>query len=314
MHSIATEVKNDKNKFQEINLLANRKSLNELNTYFCFMQVFKSIFNFYLNSSIHVALAATALAYITSIELGLNLNKHLLSFVFFASITGYNFVKYFGVVKFHHRRLTGWLKVIQVFSLMAFLAMCYSVFFLNTDTLVLILVLGIITFFYAIPVMIPKRYLFDEQKNLRQISGLKVYLIVLVWMFVAVFLPVVNNDVSINADIIIIGVQRFCYVLVLMLPFEIRDLNYDSLRLATIPQKIGIKKTKIIGVLLLVIFVMLEFFKDVIIEKILISTVLITLITLLFLLFSNKNQSKYYSAFWVESLPIVWLLILILLS
>lgn len=278
------------------------------------MQVFKSVFNFYLNSSIHVALAATALAYVSVIELDLNLNKHLLGFVFFASITGYNFVKYFGIVKFHHRKLAGWLKIIQVFSLIAFLAMCYFSTYLNTDALVVILVLGIITFFYAIPIMIPKQYLFDEQKNLRQISGLKVYLIALVWMFVAVFLPVVNNDVSVNTDIIITGIQRFCYVLVLMLPFEIRDLNYDSLKLATIPQKIGIKKTKIIGVLLLVVFMLLEFFKDVLIKESLLSTGLITLITLIFLLFSNKNQSKYYSAFWIESLPIVWLLILLLLS
>ena len=278
------------------------------------MQVLKRILNFYLNSSIHVALAASALTLVTLIELDLKLDKYLLYFVFFSTITGYNFVKYFGVAKFHHRSLAGWLKVIQVFSFMAFLAMCFLMFYLELNTLILIGILGVVTFFYAIPVMLPKRYLFDDHKNLRQIGGLKVYVIALVWAFTSVYLPVVNEAVSIDADVIILGLQRFCYVLVLMLPFEIRDLNYDSLKLATIPQKIGIKKTKIIGVLLLLLFVLLDYFKDVLKQETLLSTVIIALITFVLLMFSNKNQSKYYSAFWVESLSIIWLVILLLLS
>ena len=223
-------------------------------------------------------------------------------------------MKYFGLAKFHHRRLAGWLKVIQMFSLLAFLAMCYFAYDLEAKTLTFIGVLAIVTFFYAIPIMVPKRYLFDDHKNLRQIGGLKVYVIALIWMLTTVFLPIVDNGISISADVIIIGVQRFCYVLVLMLPFEIRDLNYDSLKLATIPQKIGIKKTKIIGVLLLMLFLILDFFKDILKVESIVSTLIITFITLLFVMFSNKNQSKYYSAFWVESLPVIWLLILFLLS
>lgn len=278
------------------------------------MDVLKRIFNFYLNSSIHVAFAATALVWVTLFELQLNYDPYLLNFVFFATITGYNFVKYFGLAKFHHSRLADWLKVIQMFSLLAFVAMCYFTFYLQTNTLILIGILGAITFFYAIPIMIPKRYLFDDHKNLRQIGGVKVYVIAVVWMFTSVVLPVVNNKMAVNADIIILAIQRFCFVLVLMLPFEIRDLNYDSIKLATIPQKIGIKRTKIIGVLLLIIFILLDYFKTNLKASIVLSNSIITIFTLTLLVFSNKNQSKYYSAFWVESLPIVWLIILFLLG
>ncbi|MUU79577.1 UbiA prenyltransferase family protein [Winogradskyella endarachnes] len=278
------------------------------------MQTVKRIFHFYINGSIHVALAAMALTWVTFIELSLSLNLRLLGFVFFGTITGYNFVKYFGLAKFHHRSLAVWLKIIQVFSLFAFLATGYFAFYLNIEALILIGVLGVITFYYAIPVMIPKRYLFDNQKNLRQIGGIKVYVIALVWTFTSVILPVLNYDVVINADIVILVIQRFYFVLVLMLPFEIRDLVYDSLKLATIPQKIGVNKTKAIGVILLVFFVLLENFKDELTYKTLLSTNIIALVTLVFLLFSNKKQSKYYSAFWVESLPIFWLVVLLLLS
>ncbi|WP_179354503.1 UbiA prenyltransferase family protein [Winogradskyella vidalii] len=278
------------------------------------MQALQRFFNFYLNSSIHVALAAVSLVWITLIERGLERDMSLMFFVFFATVTGYNFVKFFGVAKFHHRSLAGWLKVIQVFSLLAFLTMCYFVFYLEVESLILIGILGVVTFFYAIPVMIPKRYLFDDYKNLRQIGGIKVYVIALIWMFVSVFLPVVNQKEPIGLDLIILGLQRFCFVLVLMLPFEIRDLNYDSLKLATIPQKIGIKKTKIFGGLLLLVFLVLNYFKGDLKSEIVLSSIIIAFITLLLLVFSNKAQSKYYSAFWVESLPLTWLLLLLLLG
>ena len=248
------------------------------------MDILKRVFNFYLNSSIHVALGVYALTWVTLIQFGIDYDKNSLYFVFYASITGYNFVKYFGVAKFHHRSLASWLKAIQIFSLVAFLALCYYASQLQMKTLILIGILGLITFLYAIP-LLPRKYFIDEHKNLRQINGLKIYVIGLVWSFTTVVLPLVNNEVSLDFDVIIIGIQRFIFVIVLMLPFEIRDLNYDNLKLGTIPQRIGVKKTKFIGVLLLMVFMMLEFSKDELTSNAAISTLLIMFVTLLFVIF-----------------------------
>lgn len=277
------------------------------------MKVLKAIFNFYLNSSIHVALAVYAFTWITLLQFGLTYNESVLYFAFFATITGYNFVKYFGVAKFHHRSLAGWLKAIQIFSLLAFVAMCYYAFQLNIKTLIYLSVFGLITFLYAVP-LLPMSYFRDSQMNLREISGLKIYLIALVWAFTTVLLPLIELGVAIDTDVIITIVQRFILVIVLMLPFEIRDLNFDSLKLGTIPQKIGIKKTKITGVLLLMVFFFLEYFKDELSTNAILSTLVMVFVTLLFVVFSNKRQSKYYSAFWVEGLPIMWLVILLVLG
>lgn len=276
------------------------------------MKVVKHIFDFYLNSSIHVALAVYAFTWCTLLQFNLDYDKDVLYFVFFATITGYNFVKYFGVAKFHHKSLASWLKAIQVFSFVAFVAMCYYTFQLQLKSILYLAVFGLITFLYAIP-LLPMHYFRDNQKNLRQISGLKIYVIGLVWVFTTVLLPLIDNEIFINTDAILVSVQRFIFVIVLMLPFEIRDLNYDSLKLATIPQRIGIKNTKIIGVLLLLLFFFLEYFKDELTGNSILTTLTITIITLMFMIFSHKNQSKYYSAFWVESIPIVWLLILLML-
>ncbi|MBL87149.1 MAG: hypothetical protein CMO82_10875 [Winogradskyella sp.] len=277
------------------------------------MTMLRQIFNFYINSSIHVALAVVAMTWVSLVQFEIGYDKNVLVFVFFATITGYNFVKYFGVAKFHHRSLAAWLKAIQIFSFFAFLGMCYYTLKLNLNSLIYLAVFGVITFLYAIP-LLPMRYFRDSQKNLRQVSGLKVYVIALVWVFTTVFLPLIENGYHINNDVVITGVQRFVFVIVLMLPFEIRDLIYDSIKLATIPQQIGVRNTKIIGILLLVLFFLLEFFKDDVERFDIISNVVMLITTLCFVLFAHKKQSQYYSAFWVESLPILWLIVLLMLS
>lgn len=277
------------------------------------MSTLKAIFDFYINSSIHVALAIVAMACITYLEFHVSFDLNLLCFIGFASITGYNFVKYFGLAKFHHRSLSNKLKTIQVFSLFCFLAMCFFALRLNTSSLIAILVFGAVTFLYAIP-LLPNRLFVDKKKKLRSISGLKIYIIALVWSGVTVCLPLINSDFEIYDDVSISALQRFIFVIILMLPFEIRDLNYDSLKLATIPQQIGVKQTKIVGLVLAVVLVALEYFKDAINLNHLISLVGIMFTTGLFLMCSTQQQGKYYSAFWVESLPVLWLMMLLMLG
>lgn len=281
--------------------------------YFCFMRILKIVFDFYLNSSIHVALSVYALTWITLRTFEISYDENILYFNFYATITGYNFVKYFGLAKFHHRSLANWLKAIQVFSFFCFLALGYYAFKLETKTLLWVGSFGLVTFFYAIP-FLPRHFFLDKEKNLRSISGLKIYVIAIVWVGVTVLLPLLNNNYDLNYDVITTCIQRFVLVIVLMLPFEIRDMQYDSLRLSTIPQSIGVTKTKIIGVLLMAVFFLTEYLKDeASLQKIIIHCI-ITIVTSLFVIFAYKKQGKYYSAFWVEGIPVGWLILLILLG
>ncbi|MEY8847417.1 hypothetical protein AB9K26_01275 [Psychroserpens sp. XS_ASV72] len=268
--------------------------------------------NFYINSSIHVALAVVSLTVITAFEFGFDMSLNLFGFVGFASIVGYNFVKYFGLAKFHYRSLSGPLKLIQVFSLFCMVFMFYFALNLRKESIIAISIFGFITFLYANP-LISDRFFMTKKKELRGVSGLKIYLIAMVWTGVTVILPVLEAQVTLNTDIVLTGFQRFIFVVVLMLPFEIRDLNYDSLKLSTIPQQIGVKWTKILGVLLLGLMLSLEFFKDSINTDHLLTLLFIGLLTMVFVLFSSKQQGKYYSAFWVESIPVFWMLLMWLL-
>lgn len=272
------------------------------------MRIAKQVFNFYLDSSIHVALAVFSLSWLTLIEYGIPYDANVLYFIFFASITGYNFVKFFGIAKFHHRRLSSWLKFIQALSFVCFLIMGYFATQLQPKTMLYLGVFAGVTFLYAVP-FLPKKFYLDKQQNLRNVSGLKVYVIALVWAGVTVLIPLVNNDSLLDITVIWAFVQRFLLVLALMLPFEIRDMQFDSIKLATIPQKIGVVNTKIMGLVLAVLFFGLEFFLPEKPTSKLVIQLGVTFLLVVSILLARKNQGKYFSGFWVEGIPVLWLVL-----
>lgn len=270
------------------------------------MSILKALFEFYINSSIHVALAVTALTQITGLHFGLHINIELLGFVFFGAITGYNFVKYAGIAQLHHRSLAKDLKAIQIFSFLCFLSLLYFSFQVDSTVLLVAGILGVFTLLYALPV-------FSKKRNLRDIKGVKIYIIALVWAGVSVLFPVIDSLLWLTPDIIIEFFQRFLFVLVIILPFEIRDLKYDPGALGTMPQKLGVKKTKMVGMLFLGIWVFAENFKTSVSAASFMSMVLTAVVTGILVLSANEKKSTYFSSFWVEGIPILWLLLLIFL-
>jgi len=102
-------------------------------------------------------------------------------------------------------------------------------------------------------------------------------------------------------------------VIIYTIPFEIRDLKNDSFDLQTIPQILGVQNSKIFCYVLITLFIFIsyiisnsynDFFADLVLSVIL--TIIITI--------TKEEQSKYFSSFWVEALPIYWLVIYYLLN
>ena len=262
----------------------------------------KRAFDFYINSSTHVSLAVVSLAAISFQTFHLSLNVSLLIFIFLGSITGYNFVKYAGLARRYYRNLAVNLKVIQVFSFIVFLGFIYSSFFQPLLVLIVAGIMGLFTVLYAVPV-------FSNNRNLRALTGVKIYVIAFVWSGVTVFMPVAANMDLLERDVLIEFLQRFCFIIALTLPFEIRDLKFDLEDLGTIPQKLGIKKSKMVGYILIIVFVLLEFLKQASTLAQVLSVSSVGVITWVFLRNSRDRQSSYYSSFWVEGIPIIWWLI-----
>ncbi len=188
---------------------------------------------------------------------------------------------------------------IQLFSIAALIFALYHAHFLTVKSWLGVLILACLTGLYAIPIL-------PKNKNLRSWGILKICIVALVWAIATVVLPCLLKIELIGFDVWIEIFQRFIFVLILLLPFEIRDLNYDPEALKTIPQRYGVINTKLLGLIATLAFFLATFLKDEIGTLELISKGIIFLLLALVLLITKKKQSKYFSAFWVESIPIFW--------
>lgn len=259
-----------------------------------------NFFRLYINSSVHVALAVVSFYVVTAIELGLDLKLNLALFLFFASVSGYNFVKYAGIAQLHHLSLTANLRLIQLFSLVCFVLMLFFGFQLSWASIALLSFLAALNALYALPV-------FSQQKNLRSMPFVKVFVIALVWAVATVVFPWLEAGRDFTFTILAYAFLRFLLLVGFMIPFEIRDMEYDYYSVTTIPNFMGLTRTKLFGVLLLVLSILIA-------NTLLDTTNLyiyigVVFVLMIFILFSRQNQSPYYASFWVEAIPVVYALL-----
>jgi len=269
------------------------------------MKLIQRLFNFYITSSLHVALAIVAMTLIACQSLEIEYDYSLLLYVFLAGISGYNFTKYAEEAKWYHRSLPQEVRLIQIFSFFVFIALVYAAFLLPMRTLYVSGGLAVITFFYAVP-------LFPAKSTLRGVKGLKIYVIALVWALTAVLMPKVNAGQGINVDAVLLASQLFLWVIALTIPFELRDRHSDSPLLYTIPQLIGVKKAVQLGVLLYVLIFILEGFKNELSNAMLLCWIVVSVFGVWGLYKARKDQSLYFASFWVEGIPILGAAIMII--
>lgn len=231
--------------------------------------------------------------------LNISPDNSLSNFAFFGTIVGYNFVKFDALVRANKNKMRIQLKVIAVLSFVSLLVVINYYFKLNNTTKISAAFFLILTILYTLP-------FFSSDKNARNWAGLKIYIVAICWVGVTVILPISNSDIAIIDRFYLIAFQRFLLIFTLILIFEIIDLKTDDTHLKTVPQQIGVKRTKILGYLLLFFYLGLDFFNfNFQFLQFQLNFAIGSIITL-FLYFANENRSKYYTSFWVESIPVFW--------
>lgn len=226
------------------------------------------------------------------------------NFAFFGTIVGYNFVKYDALARAKKAQMRKELKLIALFSLCSLALVGYYFFLLERITQIVAVAFLSITLLYTLP-------FFPNRKNARNWAGVKIYIVALCWVGVTIGLPILNAEIAITSDFFLKCIQRFILIFVLVLVFEIIDMSKDDPHLQTVPQQIGAKMTKNLGIALMIIFYFLEFFKsDSDVKQLVVNFILVVLVSLS-LIFVNEQRSKYYTSFWVESIPIIWWLMVV---
>lgn len=273
------------------------------------MKFLKQLLAFYINSSIHVALSCFALANITYLMLNIPNDNSVAYFAFFGTIIGYNFVKFDALARANKNKMRSQLKAIAAFSFASLLLVIYYYFKLQFTTKIIASLFLVLTILYTLP-------FFPNTKNARNWAGLKIYIVAICWVGVTVMLPILNSEILFQNYFYIIALQRFFLIFPLILIFEIIDLKTDDPHLKTVPQQMGVKNTKILGFVLLIVFCGLGLFNgNINIQYLeLLLNFLIAIVIAIFLYFSNENCSKYYTSFWVECVPIFWWLLFLFIQ
>jgi hypothetical protein len=265
------------------------------------MKILKSILQFYINSSVHVALSCFALVQITQMGFHISQQNEVGYFAFWGTVVGYNFVKYEELARAKRLQMRKQLRWIALFTFGSFIMVGYYFFQLERITQIVAVIFLGLTMLYTLP-------FFPNRQNARNWVGVKIYIVSFCWVGATVFLPLLNADIVPTISIGILSIQRFILIFVLILIFEIIDLRYDNPNLRTVPQQIGVKNTKILGFTLLALFCVLELininyngnFNTQFLFLPLVFAIAIALA------FANEKRSKYYTSFWVESIPILW--------
>ena len=155
-----------------------------------------------------------------------------------------------------HERISGdrmvWMQahlgLVRILLVTSIVSTLFFAFFLSIQSLILLSILGSLAFFYAFKIKMGR----DKKKNLRDISGLKIVLIGLVWSATSVLL----NDLeygNIDGHSLLSFLGMMCFIVGITIPFDIRDLIVDEPSKKTIPQLIGYRPSVFIAVLLILV-------------------------------------------------------------
>lgn len=296
-------------------ILLTKKIILKANMYFCRMPSLKKIVDFYIFSNIHVALAGFSITKITLINFGISNNLTPI-FVAFSILLSYNFIRYYEIKKNRLIWFESWffantLKIL-VLTILAALGLGYILVFtdFNLKSLAILFPFAFMTLFYAVPLS----KIGKTEISFRNFPVIKIFSIAVAWAGISVFFPLDEGNYHFTSAVYLEFFQRILFLLVITIPFDIRDVNVDLKSLKTLPQILGITNTKVLGTLLLIGFVLLEILKENFTYSGLQIVLIISFISGFFLWFSSPKRSRYYTSFWVESVPIIWLGLLIFIK
>ena len=223
----------------------------------------------------------------------------LFAFIFCATVGTYNFIRYYASTDIKSSFNTP----ILVFSLLSVLGMGLSATKLTSQTLLVALLLGTMSLTYVLP---SNRFF----GGLRYLPYLKSFIVAACWASVVVILPLLNNKVEFDRAAWLTWLQMALWTFSTMIPFEIRDISNDSESMKTIPQVFGVRGAKMISTMMLFGVVILSYFLS-LKSYDMIPTLIACALALVCLWKSTIQQSTYYASFWVEALPMAWLLMVV---
>lgn len=257
---------------------------------------------FILSHSIFIAICAVALCFQTALLLHLYLSAYFYSFVFFATLSSYNFYWLLSGYSLSERSLYKHLKL-QLSNLLVLLlasaGLILSLVRLQ-NLLPEIAVALVLTVLYALP-LLPFKFSLIARK-----AGLfKTILLAFSWAFITVYLPYQAAPFGNWYIMLLLLINRFLFMLMLCIIFDARDTRVDKIR--GLQSLTTLLSTKTVQQIMMVIFtaylvngILLRIYYQ---EMAQIAALLISgLCTAVVYLLSLKKQGYFFYYFIVDGL------------
>jgi 4-hydroxybenzoate polyprenyltransferase len=205
-------------------------------------------------------------------------------------------------------------RLMVTFTIVSLLSLIPLFFLLSMESRILLVFLAILSFGYGLPLF----SIGDQKFGLRNIPGLKAFLITLVWTLSCVLVPILEaqdqhlTDISLR-DTIIILAKRFLFIAALTVPFDIRDLFQDKkLGLKTVAVVWGEKNAYLFCQVLLIGYIILLFLLRKNGFNVDFFALTLTAILTGWLIFRSKwEKNEYYYFFYLDGVLILQYLMLI---
>lgn len=261
----------------------------------------------YLRTNVHVAFATSSLLLLSGYYADHAVSTDLIALVFCGTILGYSALKgnALAIQGSAYERGLQWSIHLTCIVFLAFYGWQQSAGFYWVTALCVTLM-----FLYAGGVWI--------FKGLRHIAILKMLAVVLVWTLVTyVFIFVQRPDLQHSNQHIVFSFYGFKWidffkrallVYALYIPFEIRDLKYDAISLNTLPQWIGVRLTKWTGYFALIAMILLVVVDGEQLYTTQYLEISIAGIVAVAIAFATPQKADWYASFYVEGIPVLWLL------
>jgi len=287
-------------------------------------KILQPAFDFLLFSNIFMSLCAVAQGLVTFYLIGSKPVFPVIGLLFTSTLGIYNFcillAKPENPAQSDYKRIRWFFshyRLMVTLTIVSFLSLVPLFFLMSTESRILLVFLSIISFCYGLPLFTVA----NQKFGLRNIPGLKQFLITLVWTMSSVLLPVLESqhfhltNISMR-DITILIAKRFLFIAALTVPFDIRDLFHDrQTGLKTVPTVWGEKKAYLFCQVLLGGYIVLLFlFRDMGFSHDFWALAVTVILTGWLIFKSKREKDEYYYFFYLDGVLILQYLMLIVFS
>lgn len=276
----------------------------------------KKLLEFILFSSIFIAACAVVFCIETNILLGLPLNSFsFYCFVFGATLLQYNLhysTKKIAVKNSERLRWSHNNKKLHFFLLVVGgLLIFFSFFSFHLRHFIILACLAAISFLYSFP-FLP----FGKKKRIKDYGLLKIVTLALLWTLVTVWFPVSNMPAD-RMLFMFVFVERFIFMFVLCLLFDLRDIEIDRKeKINTLPVMLGRKKSYNLSYALLILFLAITLLQYFYLPQLsfFIAMVLSSLITFIMIERTKKTNTDFVYLAGIDGMMLLQAILVYLFS